>query len=149
MGAGALDLRCPASAPTLGIMADHERSHPVESDASTVYALLSDVENLPRYFPQITSAHPVGDGDAVDTTAVIDPPDQPEREVRGEAWFRTDVAARRIEWGAEGESDYSGALTVQENGTGSTVVLSLHTPHEHEGIEESIDQVLERIDALL
>lgn len=142
-------LRSPAAAPTLGIMADHERSHPVESDASTVYALLSDVTNLPRYFPQITSAKPVDGGDAVDTTAVIDPPDQPEQEVRGEAWFRTDDDARRVEWGAEGESDYSGTLTVQENGTGSTVVLTLHTPHEHAGIDDSIDQVLERIDALL
>lgn len=136
-------------APTLASMADHERSHPVETDADRVYALLSDVENLPRYFPQITSARPVGDGDAVDTTAVIDPPGQPEREVEGEAWFRTDAAARRVEWGAQGESDYHGALTVQENGTGSTVVLTLHSPHDHPGIEQSIDDVLERIDALL
>ena len=67
--------------------------------------------------------------------------------MRGEAWFRTDDAKRTIEWGAEEDNDYSGTLVVQENGSGSTVVLTLHTPREHEGIEESIDQVLERIDA--
>lgn len=130
-------------------MADHARSHDVETDAQRVYELLSDVRNLPRYFPQITEAHPVGDGDAVDTTAVIDPPDQPKQEVRGEAWFRTDDAARRIEWGAEGESDYHGSLTVQEKGSGATVLLALHSPHDHPGIAESIDDTLATIDSLL
>lgn len=130
-------------------MAEHRREHAVQTDAHRTYELLSDVGNLPRYFPRITSATPVEGGDAVDTTAVIDPPGEAEREVSGQAWFRTDDAARRIEWGAEGDSDYHGALTVVDAGAGATVVLELHTPHEHPGIEESIDETLRTIDALL
>ena len=130
-------------------MADHERSHSVETDAARVYELLSDVTNLPRYFPRITSARPVDGGEKVETTAVIAPPGQEERRVEGEAWFRTDDAAKRIEWGAEGESDYRGTLTVEEAGSGSTVVLTLHTPREHPGLEDAIDETLTKIDSLL
>ncbi len=130
-------------------MADYKREHEVETDPGRVYELLSDVSNLPRYFPAITSATVVAGGNAVDTTAVIEPPGQARREVRGQAWFTADERSRRLEWGSEGDNGYHGALTVLENGTGATVVLELHTESSHEGIDGSIDQTLERIDALL
>lgn len=131
------------------VMADYKREHEVETNAGRVYELLSDVSNLPRYFPAITSATAVAGGNAVDTTAVIEPPGQDRREVRGQAWFSTDEQSHRIEWGSEGDNDYRGSLTVHENGTGATVVLELHTESSHEGIDASIDETLERIDALL
>ena len=130
-------------------MADYERTHDVETDAARVYELLSDVTNLPRYFPAITAAEPVDGGDAVQTTAVIDPPDQPEQEVHGEAWFRTDDDAQRLEWGSEGENDYHGSLTVTPNGSGATLTLQLHSETDHEGVDASIDETLEKIDSLL
>lgn len=130
-------------------MADYEREHDVETGAQRVYELLSDVTNLPRFFPGITSATPRAGGNAVDTTAVIEPPGQDRREVRGEAWFTTDEQARRLEWGSEGENNYHGSLTVAENGSGATVKLALHTEASHDGIDDAIDDTLGRIDALL
>lgn len=130
-------------------MPDYERERAVETTAGRVYELLSDVRNLPWYFPGITSATPVDGGDAVHTTATIAPPGQPERDVEGEAWFRTDDDARSIEWGAEGDSGYRGSLTVAEDGTGSRLTLALHSDTPHDGIEQSIDETLDRIDTLL
>ena len=46
----------------------------------------------------------------------------------GEAWFRTDDAKRRIEWGAEG-SAYNGWLQVDEDEDGSRLTLYVATVH--------------------
>ena len=84
------------------------------------------------------------------TTAVIDPPDQPEREVRGEAWFRADDDAKRLEWGSEGENDYHGSLTVSlQRQRAPSSPWQLHSQSEHEGVDASIDETLEKIDSLL
>jgi hypothetical protein len=89
----------------------HEHTHHVAADADKVYAALADVSNLPHYVPQMTSAKP-HDG----------------HTQHGEAWFRTDDAKRRIEWGAEG-SDYNGWLQVDPDEEGSRLTLYVATVH--------------------
>jgi ribosome-associated toxin RatA of RatAB toxin-antitoxin module len=72
-------------------MADYERSQTVEAPAGALFEFLADVGNLPRYFEQMTAAEPAG-GEAVRVTAVVD-----GREREGEAWFRVDREAKRVE----------------------------------------------------
>ena len=122
-------------------MADHTAERTVEAAPDAVYDYLADVSHLPEYFPMMTAAEKVPGEDAVRTTAVLDheergePQGSGEQEVHGEAWFRTDDAARSIRWGSEGSSGYHGEITVEEDGAGSRVRLLIATEHDHDGID--------------
>ncbi len=85
-------------------MATFERTLTIDADANRVFDYVSDIANLPEYIDQMTDAEP-GEGESVKTTAVIDTGDGETRTVHGEAWFRVDDEARKIEWGSEGEND--------------------------------------------
>ena len=114
-----------------------ERSIHVGADPAAVYAYVSDVANLPKYFDSITSAQLTGKGEEVHVVAVV--PDGTRHE--GTAWFRTDEVEQQIEWGSEGESDYHGWLNVDAaDGEGSTVRLGLTMAHGD--ADDSIDATL-------
>ena len=100
----------------------HEHTHHVAADADKVYAALADVRNLPHYVPQMTRAE-LHDGDKVTVEARYDGHTQ-----KGEAWFKTDDAQRRIEWGAEG-SAYHGWIQVDPDEDGSRLTLYVATVH--------------------
>lgn len=131
-------------------MGDYERSTTVDLPAERVFAFLSDVENLPRYFDRMTQAHPAG-GESVEVEAKLPPgaaADGPAT-VHGEAWFRVHEEDRRIEWGAEGEHEYHGELEVDGDDASSTVLVRVHTQHdEPDQINASLDQTLENITRL-
>jgi uncharacterized protein YndB with AHSA1/START domain len=99
---------------------EHEHTQHVAAPPDRVFAALADIENLPRYVPQVTAARHM-DGDKVSVEARYEGHTQ-----RGEAWFRTDEQARRIEWGSP-ESDYHGRLEVSADGEGSRLTLFLAT----------------------
>jgi uncharacterized membrane protein len=126
-------------------VAEHTRSASVDAPADQLFDYLSDVENLPRYFDSMTSAEPAG-GDAVRTTANVD-----GQKVEGEAWFRVDDGARRIEWGSEGPNDYSGWLSVANgDGGGSTVEVHVSTERAANGdVDEGLEQTLDNIKRLV
>lgn len=85
-----------------------------------MFAALANIENLPRYVPQVTAARRT-DGDKVSVEARYEGHTQ-----QGEAWFRTDERAHRIEWGSP-DSDYHGWLEVSPDGDGSRLTLFLAT----------------------
>jgi hypothetical protein len=119
-------------------MADYERSQTVEAPAGALFEFLADVGNLPRCFEQMTAAEPAG-GEAVRVTAVVD-----GREREGEAWFRVDREAKRVEWGSEGPNVYHGWLDVTGEGGGrSTVAVHVSTERVEDRAEE-INQGLNR-----
>ena len=121
-------------------MADFRGTTTVQAPAQQVFDYLSDVGNLPEYMAMMTSARR-GDGDAVHTTASL--PDG--SEVEGEAWFRTDADARRVEWGAQGPHDYRGELEVTGDGGTSQVTMRLHTTRaedDDEQVQGGIDETL-------
>jgi hypothetical protein len=101
---------------------EHEHTEHVVAQPDRVFAALADVNNLPHYVPQVTAARR-GEGDNVEVEARYE-----GRTQHGEAWFRADAAARRIEWGAEGSS-YHGSLEVVPDGDGSRLTLCLSTAH--------------------
>jgi uncharacterized membrane protein len=126
-------------------MADFTGTTRVSSSPDALFDYLGDVRNLPHYFARMTSAEP-GDGDEVHTTARM--PDG--SETRGDAWFRVDEEARRIEWGSEGPSSYSGHLLVREVAGGSEVEVSVHTTRVEAGdagAQGGIDETLAAIKA--
>ena len=121
-------------------MADYERAQTVEASAGALFDFLADVGNLPRYFERMTAAEPAG-GEAVRVRAEVD-----GRVQEGEAWFRVDTDARRVEWGSEGPSDYSGWLDVTDEGAGrSTVAVHVST----ERVEDRPDEINQGIDRTL
>ncbi len=101
---------------------EHEHTQHVAAPADRVFAALADVDNLPRYVPQLTNASR-GDGDTVTVEARYEGHTQ-----QGEAWFRADESERRIEWGSPG-SDYRGWLQVSPDEDGSRLTLFLTTSH--------------------
>jgi carbon monoxide dehydrogenase subunit G len=129
-------------------VASYQGTRVVRADADALFAFLSRVDNLPKYFPRITSAEQ-SDDEAVEVTAVIDPPGEDEQTVTSEAWFRVDDERQQIEWGSEGPNDYQGDLEVTSEGDDSRVSLSLHTDASHPGIQESLEETLATIARLV
>ena len=129
-------------------MADYQQTTTITVPAERAFAYLSDISNLPRYFPRITHAEP-GQGESVQTTAVIDLPDKGRQTVEGEAWFRVLQDENRLMWGSEGPNDYHGELTVAPDGDNARVDLRIHTESEHPGIDGAIGETLDRINTLL
>ena len=126
-------------------MAEHERSTTVDAPPETLFAFLADVENLPRYFARMTSAHP-GDGDEVEVTARL----ENGREVEGKAWFDVDEDANTIAWGSEGPNNYEGRLEVEGQGAGSTVTVHVTTERaDDEGVERGLADTLGEIKRLV
>ncbi|CAM3717845.1 SRPBCC family protein [Kibdelosporangium persicum] len=116
-------------------MPTFRRSRTLHAGEDRVFEYLAKVDNLPKYFDQMTSAKPAG-GDRVDVVAEV----HGEKE-EGEAWFRVDRTARRIQWGAPG-SDYSGVLDIKADQDRTIVDIELHTAQPHASDDE-IDQALD------
>jgi uncharacterized membrane protein len=124
-------------------MGDFTGSTTVNVSPSKLFDYLSDVGNLPDYFARMTSAQP-GDGEEVHTTARM--PDG--QEVQGDAWFRVDDDAQRIEWGSEGPNDYHGYVDVRPSGDGSEVEVHVHTTRVDDGsseVDEGIRETLSKL----
>ena len=118
-------------------MGDFQATTTVTTDKAALFDYLSQVDNLPHYFPRITSAERV-DGEEVHTTAQL--PDG--QQVEGNAWFRVDQQAHRIEWGSEGPNDYNGSLEVSDTTNGAQVAVRLHTTRVPDG-DSAVQQGLE------
>ncbi|MER6522743.1 SRPBCC family protein [Streptomyces sp. NPDC001553] len=92
-------------------MGDYDTSIIVTVPAATLFSYLTDVRNLPAYMPRLTSAKP-HDGDKVTVTAHMEPPGEPEQDVKSEAWINVLEEGKSLEWGAPGPHDYRGRLHV-------------------------------------
>jgi uncharacterized membrane protein len=101
---------------------EHEHTQHVAASPDRVFAALADLSNLPRYVPQLTAAQRVDD-EKVKIRARYEGHTQ-----EGEAWFRADAPARRIEWGAPG-GEYHGWIQVDGDEDGSRLTLFLATAH--------------------
>ncbi len=108
-------------------MSSFEQSQTVGAAPDAVFAFVSDVRNLPKYMPTTHSAEPQ-EGERV----------RVKGEAQGHAYdsdgyFRVDKSARRMEWGSDGEMNYSGWLRVEEAGSDAsqvTVHISMSPPPE-------------------
>jgi hypothetical protein len=132
-------------------MAHYEKSIDVNVPPGRLFAYLSDVRNLPRYLPQMTSAEPADGGDTVHVTARIDPDGsgpEGEREVEGEAWLEVTEPDRSLRWGSESANNYHGELTVDPGADDNASTLTVKIDTEHTGdypIEEGLAHTLRGI----
>jgi hypothetical protein len=101
-------------------MADYERSGTVGESPSATYAYLADPGHLPEYVATMVQARAMP-GDHVHVAA-----DVQGRHEEGDAMFRSDPAARRLEWGGEAGHDYRGWLTVADGEMPGTSVVTIH-----------------------
>ena len=102
---------------------EHVHSEHVAAQPDRVFAVLKDPDSLARFVPQLTRVQ--HDGGRVAVEARYE-----GRTQRGDAYFRTDDAARRVEWGTD--TGYRGWLEVTADEDGSMLTLGLHTTHlEH------------------
>ena len=114
---------------------EHVHSEHVAADPDRVFAALRDPASLARFVPQLTKAEQ--DGERVEVEARYD-----GRTQRGDAYFRADEPARKVEWGTD--SGYRGWLEVAPDGGGSILTLGLHTTH----IEHADHDVAGTLDAM-
>lgn len=115
---------------------EHVHSEHVAADPESVFAALAEPGSLARFIPQVTKLVP-GDGDSVEVEARYE-----GRTQRGQAFFRADEAARRLEWGSDG--GYRGWIGVEPDGDGSMLTLGLHTTH----IEHADHDIAATLDAI-
>lgn len=127
-------------------MAEYRSTTDVSAPADTVFDYLADVDNLPDYFAGMRSAEATG-GEEVHTVA-----EGPHGETyEGEAWFRVDPDRRRLEWGSEGGSHYSGHLEVTPVDGGARVEVAISTEHAEgdevqQGLDETVATIKEQVE---
>lgn len=94
----------------------------------------------------MTSAEP-GDGEQVHTAARL--PDG--QQVEGNAWFRVDEQAHRIEWDPEGPDDYHGSLEISDAGSRAEVAVRMSTTRVpdsevQQGLEDTLATIKRRVE---
>ena len=114
---------------------DHVHSEHVAATPDRVFAALRDPQSLAAFVPQLTRVDQ--QGERVEVEARYE-----GRTQRGDAFFRADDDARRIEWGTD--SGYRGWLAVEADGDGSMLELGLHTTH----VEHADQDVAGTLDAI-
>lgn len=141
-------------------MTEYEKTKQIGAPAGAAFAWLSDVGNLPHYLPPVKEAaltepsSPNVPGERK-VWMKVEVPNRYETE--GEGYFSVDEDSRRMDWGAEWGRDYSGWLTVEEDGSArSTVTVHLsfgrrsveeeeETAGERDPFEDGIEATLESI----
>jgi hypothetical protein len=95
------------------------------------------VGNLTRFIPPIKAARRT-DAEHVDIEAEYE-----GHEQHGEAWFRADDDAKRVEWGSEGQP-YRGWMAVEAEGEGSRLTFHLTTIHTGD-VQRYVNETFESI----
>ena len=118
-------------------MPEYQRSQDVDATSERLFEFLSQIGNLPRYFPGMTSAEPGDVPGEVDVTA-----DVHGKPVAGTARFHVDETRNRIDWSSEGPNSYRGWLQV--TGTANRSVVEVHITTDRSAAEREIEAGLER-----
>lgn len=131
-------------------MSEYQNSIVIAANPDKVFDFVADINNLPQYLPTVHNA-------TLESSDRI--------RIQGEAaghkyddtgYFRADKESRKLEWGSDGESNYSGWLKVDQGEDTSTANLSVHISYgeshkKHEGVDwdnvmnEGISKTLQSI----
>src|SRR5438132_14303884 len=119
-------------------MPELERTADLKVEPDVAFGYLSDPKNLTSYVSTMVMSEPEAGGDlrvAADVEG---------RHEEGEASFRPDPAARKIEWGSKANAAYHGWLEVSEHSGGSSVTVRISTDRTEEGdrIERALDETI-------
>jgi ribosome-associated toxin RatA of RatAB toxin-antitoxin module len=116
---------------------DYEDSIRIPAAPERLYRTIADVGNLTRFIPPIKAARRT-DAEHVDVEAEYE-----GHEQHGEAWFRADEDAKRVEWGSEGQP-YTGWMKVEAEGEGSKLTFHLTTMHAA-NVQKYVNETFESI----
>jgi hypothetical protein len=104
-------------------MSEYQNSIVIAAHPNKVFDFVADISNLPQYLPTVHNATLVSDDHI---------------RVQGEAaghkyddtgYFRADKEIRKLEWGSDGESNYSGWLKVDQGEDPSSTNITVHISH--------------------
>ena len=128
-------------------MADYEQSRIVDGRASDIYDYLADPGHLTGYVATMVKAQVVA-ADHLHVAADIS-----RGHEEGEAMFRADASARRLEWGGLPDHGYHGWLAVADGDSADTSTVTIHLATrddaDHDEIERAIAQTLDNIGTIL
>ncbi|AKT50668.1 SRPBCC family protein [Arsenicicoccus sp. oral taxon 190] len=122
-------------------MTTYESTTTIDVPAAELFAYLSDVDNLPTYFPRVTSAKRT-EGDKVTVTARIEH-DGEQRDVEGEAWIKVEQADKTLTWGSQGPNNYTGQVDldpIDDSSCSATVRIS--TDRQGDRIQDGVDEAV-------
>lgn len=113
---------------------EHSQSVTIDASPDQVFAFVSEIGNLPKYLPPITSAEPI-------------PPDKIRLQgevpnhgkIDGEGYYHVHQDERRMKWGSNVGRDYSGQLTVAGHGEGQSE-LTVELSFGPRSVEPQIEQ---------
>ncbi|HEX2916195.1 MAG TPA: SRPBCC family protein [Chloroflexia bacterium] len=91
-------------------MSDYTQVLTMKASADAIFDFVSRAENLPKYLPTARRARPQPEGKV-----------EVEGEVRGHryddtGYMRVNAQDRTMDWGSDGEDDYSGHMEVRSTG---------------------------------
>jgi hypothetical protein len=128
-------------------MAEYEKSQSVSGRAADIYDYLADPAHLTEYVATMVQAQVVSRGHLHVAADVS------RGHEEGEAMFRSDSAARRIEWGGREGHAYSGWLAVAEGGSATESVVTIHLSTSDDEnaaeIERAISETLGNIASMM
>lgn len=133
-------------------MAQCRETTTIDLPSREVFNYLSEVQNLPTYFPRITSAQQTDDDKIAVTARIPDPDGAGERQVEGEAWMKIEQDGKTLTWGAQGPNNYSGQFDIDGAGeTRSTVTIRLTTDNAdadrvQQGLREALQGVKQSVE---
>ena len=105
-------------------MGEYEHTTIVNSKPQQVFDFISDVNNLARYLPTVKNAMPQGsDRVRVQGEAAGHPYDS-------DGSYHVYKDRKRMEWGSDGENQYSGWLEVKDNERGASASVTVHLSFE-------------------
>jgi uncharacterized membrane protein len=111
-------------------MSEYQNSIVVAAHPDKVFDFVSDIGNLPQYLPTVHSA-----------TRVSEDRIRVQGEAGGhkyddEGYFQADRETRRMEWGSDGESEYSGWLKVDQGEDPSNTSITVHISYGQNSEQE-------------
>ena len=105
-------------------MPNYEQSLTIAANADAIFAFASDPENMPKYLSTVKEAHDAG-GKADGRSRIAMKGEANGHPYEGEGWIEYRDGANEMTWGSEGQNDYSGKLSVDAEGDGSKVTVTL------------------------
>ena len=111
-------------------MAEYEQTIVVKASPDAVFDFIADIRNMPRYLPTTHHAEAQGTGRV-----------RVQGEVRGrtydsDGWLRLDRTEHRMEWGSDGENQYSGWMEIEGDAAESLLTVHLSfVPKRHQEMQ--------------
>ncbi|MEA2553086.1 MAG: hypothetical protein QOJ65_1262 [Fimbriimonadaceae bacterium] len=115
----------------------------IDAPIDEVFSILSDLQRLPEYVPNIREATPEGDGTVRVRGEVVG------HSFDKEACFDMDEAAKTMSWQVGAGRHYRGDLAVIDHGASCFLMVTLHIAGAEEPSDERTAQINRQLEGAL